>query len=117
MPDSVEGLSIKDLIEERDYTWREYIHGEHSFGEDSNHYIVTKKDKFLWFSQRGEEQYFDLEKDPKELTNLINSEEYKERIDYLRKILIKELEGREEGYTDGNKLLKGYPVSTLKHIR
>ncbi|WP_368247124.1 arylsulfatase [Clostridium perfringens] len=117
IPDSVEGLSLKDLIEERNSTWREYIHGEHSFGEDSNHYIVTKKDKFLWFSQRGEEQYFDLEKDPKELTNLINSEEYKERIDYLRKILIRELEGREEGYTDGNKLLKGYPVSTLKHIR
>ncbi|MDM0472860.1 arylsulfatase [Clostridium perfringens] len=117
IPNSVEGLSLKDLIEERDSTWREYIHGEHSFGGDSNHYIVTKKDKFLWFSQRGEEQYFDLEKDPKELTNRINSEEYKERIDYLRKILIKELEGREEGYTDGNRLLKGHPVSTLKHIR
>ncbi|PWX07365.1 arylsulfatase [Clostridium perfringens] len=117
IPNSVEGLSLKDLIEERDFTWREYIHGEHSFGEDSNHYIVTKRDKFLWFSQRGEEQYFDLEKDPKELTNRINSEEYKERIDYLRKILIKELEGREEGYTDGNRLLKGHPVSTLKHIR
>lgn len=117
IPDSVEGLSLKDLIEEKNSTWREYIHGEHSFGEDSNHYIVTKRDKFLWFSQRGEEQYFDLEKDPKELTNLINSEEYKERIDYLRKILIRELEGREEGYTDGNRLLKGHPVSTLKHIR
>lgn len=117
IPNSVEGLSLKDLIEERDFTWREYIHGEHSFGEDSNHYIVTKKDKFLWFSQRGEDQYFDLEKDPKELTNRINSEEYKERVDYLRKILIKELEGREEGYTDGNILLKGHPVSTLNHIR
>ena len=58
IPDSVEGLSLKDLIEERNSTWREYIHGEHSFGEDSNHYIVTKRDKFLWFSQRGEEQYF-----------------------------------------------------------
>ncbi len=117
IPDSVEGLSLKDLIEERDSNWREYIHGEHSFGEDSNHYIVTKRDKFIWFSQRGEEQYFDLEKDPNELINLINSEECKDRIDYLRKILIKELEGREEGYTDGNKLLKGHPVSTLKHIR
>ena len=117
IPNTVEGLSLKDLIEERDSTWREYIHGEHSFGEDSNHYIVTKKDKFIWFSQRDEEQYFDLEKDPKELTNRINSEEYKERIDYLRKILIKELDGREEGYTDGNRLLKGHPVSTLKHIR
>ena len=117
IPDSVEGLSLKNLIEERNSTWRDYIHGEHSFGEDSNHYIVTKRDKFLWFSQRGEEQYFDLENDPKELTNLIDSEEYKERMDCLRKILIKELEGREEGYTDGNRLLKGHPVSTLKHIR
>ena len=31
IPDSVEGLSLKDLIEERNSTWREYIHGEHSF--------------------------------------------------------------------------------------
>lgn len=53
IPDSVEGLSLKDLIEERDYTWREYIHGEHSFGEDSNHYIVTKKDKFCGFLKEG----------------------------------------------------------------
>lgn len=117
IPNSVEGLSLKDLIKGENKTWREYIHGEHSFGYDSNHYIVTKKDKFLWFSQRGEEQYFDLEKDPKETKNLINSQEYKERIDYLRGILIKELKGREEGYSDGEKLLKGEPVSTLSHIR
>lgn len=117
IPDSVEGLSLKDLVEGEDKTWRKYIHGEHSFGDDSNHYIVTKKDKFLWFSQREEEQYFDLEKDPNELINLIDSEEHKERINYLRKILIKELEDREEGYTDGNRFLKGNPVSTLKHIK
>ncbi len=53
IPDSVEGLSLKDLIEERDYTWREYIHGEHSFGEDSNHYIVTKKISFCGFLKEG----------------------------------------------------------------
>ena len=53
IPDSVEGLSLKDLIEERNSTWREYIHGEHSFGEDSNHYIVTKKDKFCGFLKEG----------------------------------------------------------------
>lgn len=116
IPDSVEGLSLKNLVEGEDTTWREYIHGEHSFGDDSNHYIVTKRDKFLWFSQRGEEQYFDLENDPNELTNLINSKKYKERIDYLRKILIKELEGREEGYSDGTKLSRGNPVSTLSYL-
>ena len=79
--------------------------------------IVTEKDKFIWFSQREEEQYFDLEKDPKELVNLIDDEKYKERIDYLRNILIEELDGREEGYTDGKVLLKGNPVGSLSHIK
>ena len=37
---------------------------------------------------------------------IANDEEYSHRIDYLRKILIKELEGREEGYSDGNQLIE-----------
>ncbi len=81
------------------------------------HYIVTEKDKYIWFSQTGEEQYFDLEKDPKELHNAINDDEYKDRIEYLRKLLIKELEDREEGYSDGKKLIVGRkPKATLSHI-
>ena len=53
-----------------------------------------------------------------ELHNGINDEEYSHRIDYLRKILIKELEGREEGYSDGNQLIVGCrPESTLSHIK
>jgi len=81
------------------------------------HYIVTEKDKYIWFSQTGEEQYFDLEKDPKELHNAINDDEYKDRIECLRKLLIKELEDREEGYSDGKKLIVGRkPKATLFHI-
>ncbi len=117
IPNTVEGLNLRELIHGDKDEWREYIHGEHSFGLDSNHYIVTEKDKFLWFSQRGEEQYFDLEEDPNELVNLINDEKHKERIDYLRNILIKELDGREEGYSDGERLLKGNPVASLSHIK
>lgn len=43
---------------------REYLHGEHTHGRDSNHFIVTKSDKYVWFSQSGREQYFRLDVDP-----------------------------------------------------
>ncbi|NLY61510.1 MAG: arylsulfatase [Clostridiales bacterium] len=118
IPEKVEGMSVMPLAREEETPWREYLHGEHSFGVASNHYIVTKKDKYIWYSQTGEEQYFDLEKDPMELHNGIKDKEYSHRINYLRKILIKELEGREEGYSDGNRLIVGCsPKSSLSHIK
>ena len=86
---------------------REYIHGEHSGGDIGNHYIVTKTDKFCWFSQSGTEQYFDLENDPHELYDLMQDSNHQKRIHYLRSILVKELEHREEGYSDGEKLIAG----------
>lgn len=117
IPEEVEGQSVIPLARGENVPWREYLHGEHSYGRLSNHYIVTEKDKYIWFSQTGEEQYFDLEKDPKELHNAINDDEYKDRIEYLRKLLIKELEDREEGYSDGKKLIVGRkPKATLSHI-
>ena len=118
IPEAVEGMSVMPLVRGEDIPWREYLHGEHSFGVASNHYIVTKRDKYIWYSQTGEEQYFDLEKDPMELHNGINDEDYSHKIDYLRKILIKELESREEGYSDGNQLIVGCsPKATLSHIK
>ena len=118
IPDCVDGKSVRALIDEDiDITWREYIHGEHSAGTSSNHYIATKKDKYIWYSQTGEEQYFDLDKDPQELYNLINSEKNAQRIEYLRSKLIEELDGREEGYTDGKVLVVGRkPKSCLNHV-
>lgn len=118
IPSTVDGASLKDLMEDEENTnWREYIHGEHAYGEDSNHYITNGKQKYLWFSQTGREQYFDLEKDPHELKDLINEENYQENINHFRELLISELEGREEGYTDGEKLIVGRkPVDSLSHI-
>ncbi|MCM0646862.1 arylsulfatase [Clostridium swellfunianum] len=118
IPDTVDGKSIRILIEGNlNGNWREYIHGEHSGGAVSNHYIVTEKDKYIWYSQTGQEQYFNLKTDPKELHDLIGDDKYSSRIQDLRSKLIKELEGREEGYTDGNKLIVGRaPKECLKHI-
>ncbi|MCM0646997.1 arylsulfatase [Clostridium swellfunianum] len=118
IPDTVEGKSVRELLNDNTKnTFREYIHGEHSGGTISNHYIVTKEDKYIWYSQTGEEQYFDLIKDPRELKNLSLEEKYTGRIEYLKSILIKELSGREEGYTNEKELIAGKkPKACLNHI-
>lgn len=109
IPASVDGVSLKGAATNRDFdTGREYIHGEHEAGIYSNQFIVTEKDKYVWFSQgKGSEQYFRLDSDPYETKNLIRAPEYAKRIDTLRKILIRELDGRPEGYSDGKKLIAG----------
>lgn len=118
IPDTVDGLSLKDVIYKNKEVPRSYLHGEHSFHSDySNHYIVTTHDKFIWYSTTGEEQYFDLQKDPTESHNAINDEEYQARICELRNCLIQELKDREEGYSDGKSLLKGKtPLNVLSNV-
>lgn len=113
VPDTVDGFSVLPLAcNAAETSPREYLHGEHSYGELSNHFIVTEEDKFCWFSHTGREQYFLLSKDPHELHDLIHSPKHQERITYLRSCLIKELKNRPEGFTDGVRLIAGrkYPA-------
>lgn len=118
IPDTVDGLSLKNEILNHESIDRPYLHGEHSFHSQlSNHYIVTQHDKYIWFSEKDEEQYFDLTSDPLEEHNLIHDPACQKRIQELRQYLIHELKMREEGYSDGEKLLNtGHPVNTLKHL-
>ncbi|MGZ9586797.1 arylsulfatase [Paenibacillus marinisediminis] len=125
IPDTVDGDSIWKLARKSKPNtdtpsspeWRAYLHGEHSYGNASNHWITNGKEKYIWFSQTGEEQYFDLILDPNELHNAVNDEDKQERIGYWRSILIHELDGREEGYSDGERLIVGCkPVSVLSHV-
>lgn len=106
---------LSDAIDQR-----LYIHGEHiagPAGRDSGQWIVTRTDKFIWYAQTGEERYFDLAKDPGETHNAIHDAEYAQRIDTLRSILIRELSGREEGFTDGTRLITGRPQNPcLSHF-
>lgn len=88
---------------------REYLHGEHAYRKNSSHYIVTKKDKYIWFSQTGREQYFKLDDDPGETRDCINDPHYQDRVSFLRSLLVRELEDREEGCSDGNRLYVGKP--------
>lgn len=107
--ESVDGKSLLPLIRGERKAIREYVHGEHSYGEDSAHWVVTSKDKYIWFTESGKEQYFDLAADPHELENRINDPALQSRIKELRRILIDELKDREEGFSDGVALISGRP--------
>ncbi|MEG0907068.1 MAG: arylsulfatase, partial [Cellulosilyticaceae bacterium] len=107
IPEAIEGQSVMPLIVDENKQIRDYLHGEHSGGILSNQYIVTTIDKFIWFSQTGKEQYFRLDKDPYEKYDLIEDKSCQERINELRNIMIKELEGREEGYSQDGSLVVG----------
>lgn len=111
IPDSVDGESLLPSVEDTGCTVRTWLHGEHSYGEFSNHWIVTETDKYIWHAQSGQEQYFRLDRDPHELRDLIREPDAQERISSLRDLLIRSLKDRPEGFTDGQRLIAGmaYP--------
>ena len=116
IPDSVDGISLKEHILNEHQHIRNYLHGEHSFHSHySNHYIVTETDKYIWYSETGQEQYFDLVKDPFETHDAIHDIQYLQRIHDLREHLILELANREEGYSDGTKLFAGKSAQNMIH--
>lgn len=117
IPKSVDGQSVFPLLKKEQTTWRNYIHGEHELGIESHHFVTNGKEKYIWYSQTGEEQFFDLKADPFETKNRINEIEYQERIRTMKVFLIGELDGREEGYSDGKELIVGrVPKTCLSHI-
>lgn len=116
IPGQVDGKSLLPALKSAADGPRDYLHGEHAFGGRSNHFIVTCTDKYIWFSQTGREQYFDLTDDPGERHDRIADPACAERVAALRALLIASLRGREEGYTDGKKLISGCePIHTLKY--
>lgn len=117
IPDGVDGCSFLPQLASMPTAGRSYLHGEHSFHSQlSNHFIVTKTDKYIWYSETGVEQYFDLVKDPLETHNAIQDVDARERIQLLKSCLIQELADREEGYSDGKKLITGRnPVNMISY--
>lgn len=107
IPNTVDGKSLLHGVQ------REYLHGEHALDKDSMHFIVTKTDKYIWYSQTGRELYFDLVGDPHESHNAIAEKANQPRIAQLRQYLIQELAGREEGYSDGTQLIVGRPPQNV----
>ncbi|MCK8487943.1 arylsulfatase [Paenibacillus sp. MBLB2552] len=123
IPASVEGESVWELARaeeeaSRNKPWREYLHGEHAQGIASTQWITNGAEKYIWYSQTGEEQFFNLVQDPGEIHNLIHHPQKQDRIRYWRSVLVQELKDREEGYVQDGRLVIGRePVAVLSHLR
>jgi arylsulfatase A-like enzyme len=119
VPDSVTGQSVLPLMRGETASrigWRDALHGEHqsrypTFG--GMHYLTDGREKYVWFSQTGEELLFDLEEDPHELHDLARVAGDggvgggAGRLEAWRERLVARLRDRPEGFVDGERLVPG----------
>ena len=113
IPDTVEGRSLLPLMRGEDIGWRQHLHLEHA---PLHQTLTDGRRKFVWLVADGREQFFDLEADAKERKDLIGDPTRRDEIDRWRRLLIAELSGRPEGFTDGERLIPGRPyVAAMPH--
>jgi arylsulfatase A-like enzyme len=111
-PANCEGRSLLGLCDGSAVeNWRTYIHGEHSpcYGEDMGMQFLTDgKEKYIWYTSTGKEQFFDLTKDPDELHDLSATGGPADRLEMWRSRMIEQLAPRtQDGLSDGKKLIPG----------
>ncbi|MDX9979934.1 MAG: arylsulfatase [Lentisphaeria bacterium] len=116
VPDSIEGRSLLPFCRGEKPDWRTHLHGEHTAGDLSNHWIVDREWKYAWFSQTGREQLFHLAEDPREEHDLAGKRPAK--LTEFRNRLVEELRDREEGFVVDDALRPGVPLkSILSHLQ
>ena len=112
-PQQIDGLSFAAPARGEEAAFRAVLHGEHTLLGQSLQWLTDGHQKYLWFSGSGREQLFDLDRDPQELTDLAVDAGHRGRLDHWRSRLIAELAGREEGFTDGTRLISGRPINPV----
>ena len=116
--ENIDGKSFKECLYNKEYSIRDYIHGEHSFGDYSSQFIVTKEWKYVWLPIKNKEQLFNIKTDPNEIIDESSNLQYTDIINKLRRILIEELKDREEVFVkDGKLQKKDYINPTLSILK
>jgi arylsulfatase A-like enzyme len=108
VPGSVEGRSVLPLARGEEASWRGHIHIEHA---PMHQALTDGREKYIWFVRDGAEQLFDLAADPREMHEL--SRERPDRLAHWRALMVRELAGRPEGFSDGGRLVPGRPYAAV----
>ena len=106
IPDSVEGQSLLPMMRGEEAPWRPWQQIECVSGFQC---LTDGREKYVWFTSDGREQFFDLENDPDELHDLSRSAGSAERVAWWRSQLVEVLKDRPEGFSDGTRLVPGQP--------
>lgn len=75
--------------------------------EKGSHYLTDGKLKYIWYVTSGKEQLFDIVNDYQEACDLSGNPAYAKKLEEFRQVLVKQLAGREEGFSDGERLIAG----------
>ncbi len=112
VPEALEGASLLGAARGAGPV-RAHLHGEMLLFGQSLQWVTDGREKYVWFSGTGHEQLFDLERDPEECHDMARDAARAGRLGHWRRVLMAELAGREEGFTDGERLIPGRPVSAV----
>jgi arylsulfatase A-like enzyme len=81
-------------------------------------WVTDGRWKYVWFSDDGREQLFDLQSDPQERHDLAVAGSQAAELGRWRQALVAALQGREEGFVQNGQLVPGRPVQPcLRHLR
>lgn len=113
IPDRIDGRSLLPVLQgKQPKSSRKDLHIE--CGERIPFHAMTDgREKYIWFSQSGREQFFDLQTDPTELHDLIASPAHQQGIAQWRKKLVQKLDKRPEGFVQRERLVAGQPHTKL----
>jgi hypothetical protein len=73
--------------------------------KNATQYLSDGTTKYIWNPITGDELLFDIESDPNETENLATHADAQDRVERWRERLIDRLRGRDEQFTDGERLL------------
>ena len=107
VPEDIDGMSVLPLMQEKNPQWREYIDLEHATCYSPDNYwcgLTDGKMKYIWFYRTGEEQLFNLEKDPQENANLAGVKKYAKTLAMWRERMVGHLTERGEEYVRDGQL-------------
>ncbi len=108
VPEAVDGRSLLPLASGKKDGWRPYLDLEHDVCYNvSNHWnaLTDGKRKYIYHARDGEEQLFDLEKDPAELDDLAPLPAHEAELRRWRERMVNHLAERGEKWVRGGRLI------------
>ena len=108
IPAAIDGMSLLPLMEKKKSSWRKYIDIEHAtvYWQDNYWCALTDgKVKYIWFFRTGEEQLFDLQRDPGEVNELSKVPSSQKQLEVMRKAMAEHLQERGEEWVKDGKLV------------
>ncbi|MDR3792372.1 MAG: arylsulfatase [Terracidiphilus sp.] len=107
VPETMDGKSLLELVRARGKGWREWIDLEHDLCyAPENHWnaLTDGKWKYIYHARKGEEQLFDLVRDPQELHDLTADAQHSAELEKWRTRLAEHLAERGADWVRDGKL-------------